>query len=188
MTEDGVLPFPGNPGVPPRLVAAVEALLFTAGEPLRLDVLATLLPTADLADLRLALELLQIRCARDERGVELIEVAGGWQLRSDSRFAAEVAQLLRVKPVRLSRAAQEVLAIVAYDQPVTKSDVDSVRGVDSGGTVRNLLGRGLIRVSGRRAIPGRPLEYRTTRAFLQLLSLEDLAHLPTLEEAEALDE
>lgn len=188
MTTDGILPFPGAHAVPPKLVAAVEALLFAAGNPLRLERLASLLPDAEVDDIRAALLVLQERCAQEDRGIELVEVAGGWQLRTDPRFANEVADLLEAKPVRLSRAAQEVLAIVAYDQPVTKHDIDTVRGVDSGATVKSLLERGLIRAAGRRAIPGRPLEYRTTRAFLQLLSLNDLSDLPTLEEAEALDE
>ncbi|MEZ4319063.1 MAG: SMC-Scp complex subunit ScpB [Myxococcota bacterium] len=188
MSDETVLPFPGASGVPPKLVAAVEALLFAAGAPLRLDALASLLPDAHPDDIRAALGVLGARCGQEDRGIVLTEVAGGWQLRTDARFASEVAQLLRAKPVKLSRAAQEVLAIVAYEQPVTKQDVDHVRGVDSGATVKNLLQRGLIRVSGRREIPGRPLEYRTTRAFLQLLSLSELSDLPTLEEASQLDE
>jgi segregation and condensation protein B len=186
-----LLPFPGRSAdlqVPPLLVAAVEALLFASPGPLRLQELQDALPDAERDEILGALSLIAERTAGEDRGVELVEVDRGWQLRSDRRFAAEVARLRDTPPVRLSRAALECLSIVAYEQPVTKGEIDDVRGVDSGATVRNLLQRGLIRVSGRRQVPGRPLEYRTTRAFLQLMTLSDLSDLPTLEEAEALDE
>lgn len=189
--EPDLLPFPGNstdPRVPPLLVAAVEALLFAAPGPLRVPELQNLLPDAERDELLGALSLIARRTAGEERGVELVEVDRGWQLRSDRRFATEVSQLRDSPPVRLSRAALECLSIVAYEQPVTKGEIDDIRGVDSGGTLRNLLQRGLVRVSGRRKVPGRPLEYRTTRAFLQLMTLSDLSDLPTLEDAEELDE
>jgi segregation and condensation protein B len=188
MKRDGVLPFPG-PGdsVPPALVAAVEAILFASGAALRLEQLADALPDAHPDDIQAALELLRLRCSAEERGIDLVEVAGGYQLRTDARFADAVARVLDAGSVRLSRAALEVLSVIAWEQPATKGDIDRVRGVDSGATVRSLLQRGLIRVSGRRAEPGRPLEYRTTRAFLQLFSLPDIGSLPTLAEAAELE-
>lgn len=188
-SDDGVLPFPGRAAqVPPGLLAAVEAVLFASGAPLRLDQLADALPDAHPDDLHGALELLRDRCDAEDRGVVLVEVAGGWQLRTDARFADAVARVVDAPAVRLTRAALEVLAVIAWEQPTTKGDVDRVRGVDSGATLRSLLQRGLVRVSGRRAEPGRPLEYRTTRAFLQLFTLPDLQSLPSLSDAAELDE
>lgn len=187
--SDGVLPFPGvADGVPPTLIAAVEAVLFASGASLRLEQLADALPDAHPDDIEAALRVLAERCGAEDRGLELVEVAGGWQLRTDPRFADAVSRALDAGSVRMSRAALEVLAVIAWEQPSTKGDVDRVRGVDSGATIRSLLQRGLIRVAGRRAEPGRPLEYRTTRAFLQLFSLSDLANLPTLAEAAELEE
>lgn len=184
--SDEVLLFPTGSGVDPELVAAVEALLFATGKSLRVEDLAGYLPAHKPRDIREALRVLRDRCESEERGVKLVEAAGGWQLRSDERFADLVAEALSAKPIRLSRAALEVLSVIAWEQPATKGDVDQVRGVDSGATVRRLLEQGLIRVAGRRAVPGRPLEYRTTKAFLQLFSLEDLGSLPNLDDAEDL--
>ncbi|MCA9490543.1 MAG: SMC-Scp complex subunit ScpB [Alphaproteobacteria bacterium] len=184
--SDEILLFPTGSGVDPELVAVVEALLFATGKVMRVEDLAAVLPEQEPRRIVDALRVLGDRCASEDRGVKLVEVAGGWQMRSDERFATVVAEALSVKPVRLSRAALEVLAVIAWEQPATKQDVDQVRGVDSGATVRKLLEQGLIRVAGRRDIPGRPLEYRTTRAFLQLFSLSDLGSLPTLADAEEL--
>ncbi len=175
---DEILLFPSTSRVDPHLVAAVEAILFATGKVMRVDELCALLVEYEPAQLRAALEVLGRQKEAEHSGVRLVEVAGGWQLRTDTRFADEVARALSAKPVRLSRAALEALAVVAWEQPVTKADVERVRGVDCGAALRKLLERGLIRVSGRRAIPGRPLEYRTTRAFLQLFSLPDLKSLP----------
>ena len=185
---DDVLPFPGPPRVPARLVAAVEAVLFALGSTVKLEQLAAAIPDADLRDLRDALEVLAVRCGSEERGLVLVEVAGGYQLRTDPRFAEEVARATSTKPVKLSRPALEVLSVIAWEQPVTKGDIDVVRGVDSGGTVRTLLKKGLIRVAGRRDEPGRPLLYRTTKGFLQLFSLPNIQSLPRLSEAAELTE
>lgn len=181
-----MLPFPGPPRVPPALVAAIEAVLFVSGAPLKLEQIASLLPEAHPEDIGAALEVLRVRCDSEERGLELVQAAGGWQLRTDERFAEVVQHALKAKPVRLSRAALEVLSVIAWDQPVIKSEIDEVRGVDSGGVLRGLLEKGLVRVSGRRGIPGRPLEYRTSRAFLQVFGLPDLKSLPNLDDAAAL--
>lgn len=181
--DDRVLPFPGPARVPPRLVAAVEAVLFVSGDPIKLEQLAASLPDAHPDDVHAALEQLAARCSSEERGLEVVEVAGGWQLRTDARFADIVRGAVQSRPARLSRAALEVLSIIAWEQPVTKHEIDQVRGVDSGGVIRGLLERSLIRAAGRRDIPGRPLEYRTSRTFLQVFGLQDLKALPSLEEA-----
>lgn len=178
-----VVPFPGES----RLLAPLEALLFASGEPVGESALAEALDVEP-AEVREALKVLRRRCAAGDRGLELVEVAGGWQLRSHPRFGSAVLRLLGGRPARLSRAALEVLAVVAYRQPATRAEVDGLRGVDSGGVLKGLLERGLLRVSGRRDEPGRPLEYATTPLFLETFSLADLRALPTLQERRDLDD
>ncbi len=117
-------------------------------------------------------------------GVELIEVGGGWRLRTATDLAPLVRRLWPDKQVRLSRAALEALSVVAYRQPCTRIDVEEVRGVDCGGVLRSLLERRLVRVVGRKDEPGRPLLYGTTPTFLELFSLPDLRSMPTLRDLE----
>ena len=105
-----------------------------------------------------------------------------------TRACGLVLRLLKKRPARLSRAALEVLSVVAWRQPVTRAEIESLRGVDSGGVVKSLIERGLLRTAGRRAEPGRPLMYATTRAFLEMFELGDLRDLPTLREREELEE
>lgn len=179
--EDRVLLFPGRPGgVPPEVVSAVEALLFAAGSPVRTSKLAEVLDL-EVDEVRLAIAVLQDRFGTD-RGIRLVRVDKGWQLRSAPRYAAQIFELLGTRPKKLSRPQLEVLAVVAWQQPVTRGEVDAMRGVDSGPLLRKLLDRGLLRVSGRRDEPGRPLEYRTTGAFLELFELPDLSALPRPDE------
>ncbi|NOY26877.1 MAG: SMC-Scp complex subunit ScpB [Oligoflexia bacterium] len=119
-------------------------------------------------------------------GIRLVQVAHGWQLRTDPRFGRWVAAMLGGKPTKLSRAALEVLAVVAYRQPVSKADVDDLRGVDSGGVLRMLVERGLVAVTGRRDEPGRPLIYGSSTDFLSMFGLRDLSDLPTLRDLQEL--
>jgi segregation and condensation protein B len=116
------------------------------------------------------------------RGIELHQVAGGWQLRTAPESAPFVQRLLQQKPTRLARAQLEVLAIVAYRQPITRPEIDDIRGVDSGGALKTLLERRLLRILGKKEEPGRPLLYGTTREFLEFFNLRDLKDLPTLRE------
>jgi segregation and condensation protein B len=109
-------------------------------------------------------------------------VAGGWQLRSSPDNADFARRFLRVKPQRLTRAALETLAIIAYRQPVTRPEIEEIRGVDCGAVVKALLERRLIKILGKKEEPGRPILYGTTREFLEFFSLKDLASLPTLRE------
>jgi segregation and condensation protein B len=121
-------------------------------------------------------------------GIVLHEVAGGWQLRTSPGNAEYARRFLRVKPQRLTRAALETLAIVAYRQPVTRPEIEEIRGVDSGAVVKALLERRLLRILGKKEEPGRPILYGTTREFLEFFSLKDLASLPTLREFHELSE
>lgn len=170
------------------LVGAVEALLFTAGEPVAPRVLAEALVDAEVTEeaVESALEHLATTLRERGSGLELAKVAGGYQLRTAQRYAEAIIRLRGGRPQRLSRAALEVLTVVAYEQPVARHEVDALRGVDSGGVLRHLLDRELVRVTGRRDMPGRPMEYGTTKAFLELFGLERLSDLPALRDLEEL--
>ncbi|MEZ4236495.1 MAG: SMC-Scp complex subunit ScpB [Myxococcota bacterium] len=181
--DEGVLAFPGGPSADEELVAGVEALLFASGEPLAVPAAAAALEVAN-AEVAAALAVIEAR--RQGTGVVLERVAGGWQLRTAPRFAGALHRLLGTRPQKLSRPALEVLAIVAWHQPVSRTRIEAVRGVDSGGVLKSLLERGLLRTAGRSSDPGRPLLYATTAAFLELFGLPDLAALPTPAERAAL--
>jgi segregation and condensation protein B len=120
--------------------------------------------------------------------LELVEVAGGYQFRTKPQWAQWVNRLKKTKPVKLSQSALETLAIIAYQQPVIRPTIEVIRGVDSGWVIRSLLEKGLIRIVGRKEIPGRPLIYGTTKTFLELFNLNTLSDLPTLKEAQPLPE
>jgi segregation and condensation protein B len=164
----------------------IESLLFVAQEPLSVDRLKKILEHAETREIRKALEDISIEFDTRKGGFYLHRVAGGYQIRSRPEYSTWIRRLLQPKPFRLSKAALETLAIVAYKQPVIRSDVEHVRGVDCGGVLKVLLERGFIRVMGRKEIPGRPLIYGTTRRFLEVFGLETLKDLPSPKEIEEL--
>jgi segregation and condensation protein B len=172
---------------PERVRAVVESLLFLAERPLGAQEIEA---ATGIDPSRIAQTLEQLSGAyRDGvSGIVLQAVAGGWQLRSAPDNAEFVRRFLRVKPQRLTRAALETLAIVAYRQPVTRPEIEEVRGVDSGAVVKALLERKLVRILGRKEEPGRPILYGTTREFLEFFGVRDLASLPTLREFHELSE
>lgn len=169
-----------------RLRAILESLLFAAGEPMPLTRLQTVLESVPREEIRKALADLTLTYANVSRGIVLEEVAGGYQLRTPREHAYYVRKLLAAKPPRLSRPLLETVAIIAYRQPVTRPEIEQLRGVDSGGVLETLLERGLIRIAGRKEAPGRPIVYATTPEFLEVFSLKDLASLPDLDEFRAL--
>jgi segregation and condensation protein B len=169
-----------------RLKPILESLLFVADEPLALDRLAEMLTEADKSAIRNALRDLAEEYDRRDGGICLTEVAGGFQIRTRPEYHPWVRQLLKPPPSRLSRPALETLAIIAYKQPIIRADIEHIRGVDCGGVLRMLLEKKLIRVLGRRDIPGRPMIYGTTRHFLEVFELKDLKDLPSPKEIEAL--
>lgn len=174
---------PGEALVPPRpefLQAAVEAVLFAADGPITLEALRVALGEPPLETLRAAITTLRESYLRRSAGIRLQEVADGYQLRTVPKAAPYVAAARGTRPFRLSKAAVEVLAMVAYRQPVTRAELEEIRGVDSGGILRVLLERQLLSVMGRKEEPGRPLLYGTTPQFLELFGLKDLSDLPTL--------
>jgi segregation and condensation protein B len=164
----------------------VEALVLAAGEPLAAARIAQAVPYLTPARAReLALEL-RADYEREGRGFELVEVAGGFQLRTRPELAEFVQRLEEERPARLSRAALETLAVVGYRQPVTRAEVEQVRGVDCGPVLRNLLERHLVRIAGHRDVPGRPMLYGTTRRFLEVFGLASLEDLPSLRDLDEL--
>lgn len=167
--------------------SVVESLLFVSKEPLGVDRLAALIPELEPKKIRDAIASLVDEYSRRQGGFHLVQVAGGYQFRTRTEHKAWIKRLNQASPLRLSRAALETLTIVAYKQPVIRSDIEHIRGVDSGGVIRSLLDLKLIRVLGRKDIPGRPLIYSTTRYFLELFGLSDIKDLPTLSEIEALE-
>jgi segregation and condensation protein B len=162
----------------------LESLLFVAEEPLTVEKLKLILETVDTKEIRSALQSLAERYDARGGGFKLTEVAGGWQLRSRPEYNQWIKRMLQPPPQRLSRASLETLAIVAYNQPIIRADIEHIRGVDCGGVLRQLLERKLIRVLGRKEIPGRPLIYATTKLFLELFELKDLKDLPSPKEIE----
>ncbi len=168
------------------IINIIETLLFVAEEPLTVDRIKKLLNLDGTDEILAALRSLTDVYEARKGGFYLREVASGYQLRTRPEYNEWVKKLLQPKPPRLSKAALETLAIVAYKQPAIRSDIEHIRGVDCGGILRMLLERGLIRVLGRKEIPGRPLIYGTTRRFLEVFDLKNLKDLPTPKEIEEL--
>jgi segregation and condensation protein B len=171
---------------PGQLKSLVEALLFASDKPLTLQRLRQLTRISDVPKLHAVVEEIQAEFAN--RGIVLTEVSGGYLFRTHHAFSTWVQQLVQGRPVRLSRAQLETLSIIAYRQPITRPEIDHIRGVDSGGTLKILLDRSLIRILGKKEEPGRPILYGTTREFLDFFSLRDLRELPTLREYSELTE
>jgi len=169
-----------------NLKAVIESLLFVSEDPLTVETLRRLMDDLDPGDIRAALADLEAEYAARQGGFHLKAVAGGWQFRSQSEFTPWIKKLIQPNAPRLSKAALETLAIIAYKQPVIRSDIEQIRGVDCGGVIRMLLERKLIRILGRKEIPGRPLIYATTKLFLQIFDLKDLRDLPSAKEIEAM--
>ena len=162
----------------------IESLLFVAEEPLTIDRLKKIITDAQSQELRGALEELATDYETRQGGFYLNHVAGGYQIRTRPEYKEWIKRMIQPKPLRLSKAALETLAIIAYKQPVIRSDVEHIRGVDCGGVLRVLLERKFIRVLGRKEIPGRPLIYATTKRFLEVFDLKNLKDLPTPKEIE----
>jgi segregation and condensation protein B len=175
----------------------LEALLFSAQKPLTIREMAAALKAAGAedeltpnefgsvrdAEIAAALQQLKIEYLEQQRAFQLVEKADGWQLATDPGYGRWVRQLFPgPKPARLSAPGLETLAIIAYRQPITRADVEVVRGVTIDGVLQTLMERGLVKISGRAEIPGRPLLYETTQLFLEHFGLRNLDELPNVEE------
>jgi segregation and condensation protein B len=185
-TGDEAAPEPPPAVAPGRLASIIESLLFASDRPLTLAELKRLVGERDGGKLTAALE--DLRARRAESGVHVVQVAGGWHLRTNPENVAWVSRILAGKPPRLSRAMLETLAIVAYRQPITRPEIDEIRGVDCGPVLKTLLERNLVRMIGKKEEVGRPILYGTTPEFLRTFSLRDLTELPTLREFHELGE
>ena len=178
------------------LIRVIEALLFGAQKPLSIREITAAIRSAEddefasneftrvkEAEVAAALEQLKIEYIEQGRAFQLTEKAEGWQLATDPSFAKWLRQLFPApKPARLSAPALETLAIIAYRQPITRADVEAVRGVNIDGVLQTLMERGLVKIAGRAEIPGRPLLYETTQFFLDHFGLRNLDELPNVEE------
>lgn len=180
-----------------NLIRVIEALLFSAQKPLSpreiVDVMRRASGDAESsqnefakvreAEVAAALQELKIEYVQQGRGFQLVEKAEGWQLATDPKYAPWVRELFPgPKPARLTAPALETLAIIAYRQPITRADVEAVRGVNIDGVLQTLMERGLVKLAGRAEIPGRPLLYETTQFFLDHFGLRTLDELPNVEE------
>ena len=165
----------------------IEALLFMAGEPVTLDTLRKIVEVDKYNTERLVRELISDYSVRNT-GLFVVEVAEGFQMVTNPACAPWVKKLLSTAvPKKLSQSSLETMAIIAYKQPIIKAEIEAIRGVNSDGVVKTLLERRLVKILGRKEVPGRPLMYGTTKEFLQYFGLKDLSDLPTLKEFEEVD-
>jgi len=167
-----------------EIKSILESLLFVADGPQSVQRLAEVLDPVDKELIHELLHELRQDFEAQNRGIRLVEVAGGYQLRTPKANAEAVKKFLGGRPARMGKATLETLAIVAYRQPITKAEIEAIRGVDVDGVITTLLERNLIRGVARKDVPGRPFLYGTTLEFLQLFNLKDLSQLPTLKEME----
>ena len=163
--------------------SALEAILFVSEKPVVLDQLKEVFPQLETSRIHDLIMQLQQEYVNREAGMVVVEIAGGFQMLSNSHAAAHIREFYKTKTKeKLSRPALESLAIIAYKQPVGRAEVEGVRGVNSDGTIAHLLNKGLIKITGRKEVPGRPFLYGTTKEFLEYFGLKSLEDLPKIEE------
>jgi segregation and condensation protein B len=172
-----------------ELKTIVEGLLFVSDQPLSLEKLYEFIEDRDIDPSRVkeVINQLNDEYRESQRAFTIKEVAEGYQFRTIFEIAPYAIRLKRDSPVRLSRAAVETLAVIAYRQPILRAEIEKIRGVDAGATLRNLLDKDLVRITDRRdSLPGRPMLYSTTNKFLEIFELKDLNGLPKIDEVKAL--
>lgn len=166
-----------------NIKAVIEALLFVSEKPLLIEQIKGVLEGLNQDEILRTLEELKSEYDNSNRGIRIIEIAGGYQMRTHPVFASFLRRLYKQRHVeRLSKPALETLAIIAYKQPVTRLQIESIRNVNVDGVIKTLLDREIIRVAGRKKLPGRPKVYGTTRQFLEHFGLKSLEELPKIEE------
>ncbi len=170
------------------LRAVIETLLFASDTPLGADRIRDIIGEVEKREIVRVIADLQREYDERKGGFQLFEVAAGFQFRSRPELAPWIKKLRGLKPSMLSPAALETLAVVAYRQPVVKADIDRVRGVDVSGVLKGLIDKKLVRMLGRKDVPGKPIMYGTTKKFLEVFNLNDLTELPTLREFRELQE
>lgn len=171
-----------------NIKAIIEALVLVSDAPLALEKICAVLDEVEKSQVQDALDKLIAEYEARQSGICLQEVAGGYQFRTRVELANWVKKLRGSKPASLSPASLETLAIVAYRQPIVKAEIESIRGVDVSAPLRGLLDKKLVRIVGRKDVPGKPMIYGTTRKFLEVFNLKDLSELPTLRELKELNQ
>lgn len=172
-----------------ELKAVIEAMLFVSHEPLSLDRLAFALGEVPKTEVEQALHRVEADYDQPGRGLQLVRVAGGHRIMTRPDYAPWIKRLEKVKAApKLSRSALETLAIVAYKQPIVRGEIEQIRGVETSGVLRTLLERKVVRIVGRKEVPGRPIMYATTKSFLEHFGLHELSDLPPLREFKELGE
>lgn len=162
--------------------AILEALIFASETPLTAERAAEVIPETEKKEIEVLLAELARHYETREGGICLAEVAGGYQFRTKQELAPWIRKLKAARPAMLTPAALETLAVVAYRQPLVKAEIDRIRGVDASGALKGLLEKKLVRIVGRKDVPGKPIIYGTTKRFLEVFNLKDLSELPTLRE------
>lgn len=161
----------------------IEALLFVSDKPILLDQFKTVFPELKPSEITQLIKELQEEYVNRQSGMAIVDIANGWQMLSNSHAAGYIREFYKTKSKeKLSRPSLESLAIIAYKQPVSRADLEVIRGVNCDGTVAHLLNKGLIEIVGRKEVPGRPFLYGTTKAFLEYFGLRSLEDLPKLEQ------
>lgn len=171
-----------------NMKAIIEALILASEAPLGLEKICAVLPELEKGEARKILEELMAEYNERAGGICLQEVAGGFQFRTRPEWSQWIKKLKGTKPPSLSASALETLAIIAYRQPLVKSEIESIRGVDAGHALKVLLEKKLLRIVGRKDVPGKPIIYGTTKKFLEVFNLKDLAELPTMRELKELND
>ena len=172
-----------------ELKAILEAILFVSPEPVPVARLMSIVGTVSKAEVVQALEILRHDLEQLGRGIQLVQVAGGYRLVTKQEYGPWLKRMEKAKAVqKLSRSALESLAIIAYKQPLVRAEIEEIRGVETSGVLRTLCERKLVRIVGRKDVPGRPIMYGTTKFFLEHFGLQDLSQLPPLREFKELGE
>ena len=171
-----------------KIKAVIEALIFASDTPLAPEKIRVVFPEAEKTEIKEIIDQLILEYNERNGGIFLQEVAGGFQFRTNPELGQWIKKLKSTKPHSLSPQAMETLAIVAYKQPIVKSEIESIRGVDVGGPLKSLLDKKLVRIVGRKDVPGKPIIYGTTRRFLEVFNLKDLLDLPNLRELKELNQ
>lgn len=169
-----------------KIKAVIEALIFASDIPLSVEKIRVVLPDTEKAEIKEIINQLVSEYHERQGGIILQEVAGGFQFRTTPEIAQWVKKLKSTKPHSLSPQTLETLAIIAYKQPIVKSEIEDIRGVDVGGPLKGLLEKKLIRIVGRKDVPGKPIIYGTTRKFLEVFNLKDITDLPNIRELKEL--
>ena len=170
-----------------ELCSIIESLIFTAESALSTDRICELLNEFERDEIKAALAGMAAFHQERAGGFDLVEVAGGWQFRTRPAYHSYITRHIKTRVAKFSQSALETLAIIAYRQPITRAEVEHLRGVDCGGVLKSLLEKHLVRILGKKDIPGRPLIYGTSKEFLEIFGLKDLKSLPTLREIQSLD-